>query len=86
MQLSPILLLHICGGTLGVLSGTVAIFLRKGSRRHAVAGMVFVISMLVLGGTGTYMATLKMQPGNILEAYSPAISWQRLGSPRSVNK
>jgi hypothetical protein len=79
MQLSPILLLHICGGTLGVLSGTVAIFLRKASRRHALAGTVFVISMLVLGGSGTYMAILKIQPGNILgglfTCYLVATSW-----------
>ena len=66
MQLSPILLFHICGGTLGVLSGAVASFPRKGSRRHALAGTVFVISMLVLGASGAYMALLKMQPGNIL--------------------
>ncbi len=79
MQLSPILLFHICGGTLGVLSGTVAIFLRKGSRRHALAGTVFVISMLALGTSGAYMAILKMQPGNILGGlficYLVATSW-----------
>jgi uncharacterized membrane protein len=79
MRLSPILLFHICGGTLGVLSGTVAIFLRKGSRRHAVAGTVFVISMLVLGASGVYMAILKTEPGNILggafTCYLVATSW-----------
>lgn len=79
MRLSPILLFHICGGTLGVLSGTVAIFLRKGSRRHAVAGTVFVISMLVLGASGLYMAILKTEPGNILggafTCYLVATSW-----------
>ena len=79
MQLSPILLFHICGGTLGVLSGAVAIFLRKGSRRHALAGKAFVISMLVLGASGAYMAMMKWQPGNILggafTCYLVATSW-----------
>ena len=79
MQVSPILLFHICGGTLGVLSGTVAIFLRKGSRRHALAGTVFVVSMLALGASGAYMAILKMEPGNILggvfTCYLVATSW-----------
>jgi hypothetical protein len=79
MHLSPILLFHICGGTLGVLSGTVAIFLRKGSRRHALAGTVFVISMLALGLSGASMAILKVQPGNILgglfTCYLVATSW-----------
>lgn len=64
---------------MGVLSGTVAIFLRKGSRRHAIAGTIFVISMLALGGSGAYMAILKMQPGNILggifTCYLVATSW-----------
>ena len=79
MRLSPILLFHICGGTLGVLSGTIAIFLRKGSRRHALAGRVFVISMLVLGASGFYMAMMKWQFGNILggafTCYLVATSW-----------
>ena len=66
MRFSPLLLLHICAGILGVLSGGVAIFVRKGSRRHRVAGNVFVISMLCLSASGAYMAFVKSQPGNIL--------------------
>ena len=42
MSISPLLLFHIVTGTLGMLSGFVAIFFRKGSRRHGVAGKVFV--------------------------------------------
>jgi hypothetical protein len=42
MPYSPILLVHISAGTLGLLSGTAAIFFRKGSPRHAWAGRVFV--------------------------------------------
>jgi hypothetical protein len=76
---SPVLLLHIASGTLGMLSGFVAAFLRKGSRRHAIAGNVFVIAMLSLGATGTYLATLKHQPGNILGGmltfYLVATAW-----------
>jgi hypothetical protein len=66
MSHSPILLLHIASGTLGMLSGFVTVFLRKGSRRHGLAGNVFVVSMMSLGATGVYLATLKHQPGNIL--------------------
>lgn len=66
MRYSPILLFHICAGTLGMLSGFVAVFLRKGSRRHGIAGDVFVIAMMILGATGTYMALLKSEPGNVL--------------------
>jgi hypothetical protein len=66
MSHSPILLLHIASGTLGMLSGFVAVFLRKGSRRHGLAGDVFVLSMMSLAATGVYLAALKHQPGNIL--------------------
>lgn len=63
---SPILLIHIVAGTVGMLSGFVAAFLRKGSRRHGLAGDVFVISMMCLSATGVYLAILKSQTGNIL--------------------
>ena len=66
MSHSPILLLHIASGTLGMLSGFVTVFLRKGSRRHGLAGNVFVVSMMSLGATGVYLASMKHQPGNIL--------------------
>lgn len=79
MRLSPMLLLHICAGTLGVLSGAVAISFRKGSRLHRLTGMVFAISMLTLGASGAYMAFMKFQPGNILGGtftfYLVATSW-----------
>jgi len=63
---SPILFLHILAGTLGMLSGFVAVFLRKGSRRHGIAGKVFVLAMLSLSASGVYLAIMKSQPGNIL--------------------
>lgn len=79
MPYSPLLLLHLASGTLGMLSGFVAVFLRKGSRRHGIAGNVFVLSMLSLGASGAYMAILKSQPGNILGGtftfYLVATAW-----------
>jgi hypothetical protein len=76
---SPILLLHIIAGTLGMLSGFVAVFLRKGSRRHGIAGKIFVTAMLSLSASGVYLAVLKSQPGNILGGtltfYLVATAW-----------
>jgi uncharacterized membrane protein len=66
MTFSPVLLLHICTGVLGFFSGGIAIALRKGSRRHALAGNVFVISMLTMCVTAVYMALMKSQPSNVL--------------------
>lgn len=62
----PILVLHIVAGTLGMLSGFVAMALRKGSRRHGLAGDVFVASMLCLSLSGLFLAIMKSQPGNII--------------------
>lgn len=89
MSHSPLLLLHIVSGTVGMLSGFVAVFLRKGLRRHAIAGSVFVVSMLCLSSSGTYLATVKHQPSNILGGvltfYMVATAWmtarRREGAP-----
>jgi hypothetical protein len=76
---SPLLFLHIIAGTVGMLSGFVAVFLRKGSRRHGLAGKVFVITMLCLSSTGVFLAIMKSQPGNILGGtltfYLVATAW-----------
>lgn len=63
---SPVLALHILCGSVGFLSGAVAISLRKGARGHALSGNAFVISMLTLAVTGMGLAIVKSQPGNIL--------------------
>jgi hypothetical protein len=62
---SPILVLHICAGTVGLLSGTAAMFFRKGSPRHVQAGKVFVGSMLIMAVGAVYLGIVKNQPSNI---------------------
>ena len=85
------LFLHIASGTTGILSGFAASFLRKGSRRHGLAGNVFVVSMLLLSSTGAYMALLKHEPGNVmggaLTFYMVATAWvsaRREGAGTSI--
>lgn len=79
MQMSPILALHICAGTAGLLSGAVAMSFRKGSRRHGTAGKIFVISMVSLGASAMYLAVLKHEVGNfvggILTIYLVTTAW-----------
>jgi hypothetical protein len=65
MPYPPILIGHICAGTLGLLSGTAAMSFRKGSPRHAVAGRVFVASMLTMAVAAVYLAVVRHQPNNI---------------------
>ena len=65
MSYSPILVVHICAGTLGLLSGTAAMSFRKGSPRHVLAGKVFVAAMLTMAVGATYLAITRHQPSNI---------------------
>ena len=79
MSFPPGLLLHICAGTLGFLSGATAVSFRKGSQRHRVAGNIFVVCMLSLAASGVYLAFVKSQPGNVLGGtltfYLVATAW-----------
>jgi len=65
MSYSPMLVVHICGGSLGLVSGTAALAFRKGSRRHVLAGRVFVASMMTMGAAAVYLAVVRHQPNNI---------------------
>lgn len=79
MHSSPLLLLHICAGAVSVFAGVAAISFRKGGRRHARAGNVFVIAMLALGGTGALLGFTKQQTLNgsmgVLTCYLVATAW-----------
>jgi hypothetical protein len=79
MSYSPILVVHICAGTVGLLSGTAAMSFRKGSSRHVLAGKVFVASMLTMGAVATYLAITRHQPNNIgggiLTVYLIGTAW-----------
>src|SRR5437773_11348506 len=79
MSYSPILIAHICGGVVGLVSGTAAMCFRKGSPRHVLAGKVFVASMLTMGAFAAYLAIVRHQPNNIgggiLTVYVIGTAW-----------
>ena len=54
----PILIIHICGGVVGLLSGVAAVTFRKGSARHRMAGNIFFISMLTMASTAAYLGNV----------------------------
>jgi uncharacterized membrane protein len=62
----PLLILHIFAGTVGLLSGTFAIAVRKGSRLHRASGNFFTIAMLTLASSALCLAIMKSQHGNII--------------------
>ena len=79
MGFSPILVLHISAGMVGILSGTAAMSFRKGPARHAQAGKVFVIAILTMAAGAVYLALMKHQPNNvgggILTFYLVGTAW-----------
>lgn len=79
MTYLPILILHICGAIMGLLSGSVALFARKGSPLHRSSGNVFFISMLIMTAGAVYLALIKQQLINIivgaLTFYLVATGW-----------
>jgi uncharacterized membrane protein len=64
--MSPILAVHIGGGTLGLVSGAAALSFRKGSRWHALAGKLFVASMLTMAAGAIFLAIQNHEPPNIM--------------------
>src|SRR6266536_24754 len=79
MRFSPILILHISAGLIGILSGAAAISFRKGSPRHTLAGKVFVVAMLTMAASAVYLAVTKHQMNNVgggvLTFYLVATAW-----------
>lgn len=65
MATSPMLIVHISGGSLALLTGAAAMSFRKGSHWHRAAGNLFVFSMLTMATAGVYIAVLKHESGNV---------------------
>ena len=79
-MLSIFLLLHVCAAVVGLISGFLAMFLRKGSGRHGAAGTVFFVAMLVMSSSAVYLATF-VRPiavnriAGLLTFYLVATAW-----------
>lgn len=52
------LVAHISGGTLGMVSGAVAMFAPKGGRAHRLAGTVFFVAMLTMASIAGVVAPM----------------------------
>lgn len=71
--------LHIAGGIVALMAGTVAAGSRKGSWLHASSGTWFAVSMLVLGVTAAILAQSEkdsgMAIGGIFTCYFVLTAW-----------
>src|SRR5215510_7619607 len=72
MMRSAILVIHICAGNVGLLSGAAALSFRKGSQRHRLAGNLFFISMLTLASTAAYLGNVF---GGVITFYLVTTGW-----------
>jgi uncharacterized membrane protein len=54
--MSPLLVVHVSAGCLGILSGAAALSVRKGERLHRAFGTVFFLSMLTVSALAVYLA------------------------------
>jgi hypothetical protein len=60
------LLAHVAAGTLGIVSGFVALSAAKGARLHRRSGTVFVCAMVTMGVLGAGMAAFRGELGNVI--------------------
>lgn len=80
---------HIAGGTVGLVSGIVAVCARKGGPLHRLAGTVFFGAMLVMAIFADYLAVVR--PGQIpnliigtFTLYLLATAWLTVRRPEGV--
>jgi uncharacterized membrane protein len=66
MTYSPLLIVHICCGLVGLLSGSAALAARKGGRVHRRAGDTFVVSMMCMAASGAYLGFAKSDLSNVI--------------------
>jgi hypothetical protein len=85
-------ILHLCAGTVVLVSGAVALTFAKGGQAHRIAGRSFVIAMLAIFVTGLAIVEARLSfPNVVLAGYFPATAWltiwrkeKRVGVPEIV--
>ena len=71
--------IHVASGAVALLSGAVAVAVRKGGDRHISAGIWFCVAMFVLGVSASILSPFKTPPdspvGGIMVCYFVATAW-----------
>jgi uncharacterized membrane protein len=76
-----LLFVHICGAVIGLISGFMAMLVRKGSGLHGAIGTVYYYAMLAMGSTAAVVATFyRPVLGNVvvglLTVYLVVTAWR----------
>src|SRR5215510_7789074 len=61
-----LVVVHVAGATLALLSGMTSLFSRKGGPLHRRSGRVFVVSMLAMCAAAIVLAAVNAQPINLI--------------------
>lgn len=64
--MNALLIVHVAGASVGLLSGMTALFSRKGGQVHRRSGKVFVVSMLTMCAAAIVLAAFNAQPINLV--------------------
>jgi len=79
------LVLHITGGSIGILSGYAAVSVKKGADWHRGAGLAFVLGMLVMATAAVALAVPLREPSNVmggmLAGYMVVTGWLTMQRP-----
>jgi uncharacterized membrane protein len=80
MSIADIVAVHVTLGTISILSGSAALFFRKGDGPHRAAGTVFFLAMLGMCAAALPVAVVKQQYVNVAAAsftlYLVATAWK----------
>jgi len=75
------LLMHITGASTGLAAGLVSLFARKGGRTHRVAGTVFFVAMLAMGGAAAVTAPFLSALMGLFVVYLASTGWMTVQRP-----
>lgn len=67
--MSILLPVHIVAGTVGIITGTIALFTLKGGMRHRRSGLAFVVAMSVMASMAAVISLWPpLNPGNVFQS------------------
>ncbi|GLR69346.1 hypothetical protein [Agaribacter marinus] len=85
MEFSISLVFHIITGSIAVIAGVIALFVKKGKKTHRQSGRWFFYSMILMAITGAILSIILSMPitfiGSVLTIYLIVSSWTLVKNP-----
>lgn len=83
--MTPEVLFHAGAGALGIVSGVIAVFSRKGERAHRIAGTIFFVAMIATAASAVLLGIRIDEIGNalagIVTIYFLLTAWMTVRRP-----